>query len=82
MSEKKLFKNIRKKKATKKIDITATKHFQVQLYKDDALNFKHQAAMKGLSLQEGLVEAISLQMKVWGLPPCGDPGTTKPKNKL
>ena len=79
MSEKKLFKNIPKKKVTVKKNKTATKHFQVQLYKDDALNFKHQAAMKGLSLQEGLVEAISLQMKAWGFPPCGDPGTTRTK---
>lgn len=79
MSKKDPFGKIRKKKITVKKDKTATKHFQVQLYKEDALNFKHQAAMKGLSLQEGIVEAISLQMKAWGFPPCGDPGTTRPK---
>lgn len=79
MSKKDPFGKIRKKKIIIKIDKTATKHFQVQLYKEDALNFKHQAAMQGLSLQEGLVESISLQMKAWGLPPCGDPGTIRPK---
>lgn len=79
MSDNKFIKNIPKRKVIKKIDKTTTKHFQVQLYKEDALNFKHKAAMKGLSLQEGLVEAISLQMKAWGLPPCGDPGTIRPK---
>ena len=72
---------IKKKRRTVTVtkDRTVTKHFQVQLYREDALKFKNKAAIKGLSLQEGLVKAINLQMKEWGFQTLDDPGTVRPK---
>lgn len=79
----KKFDKFKKKKATKKtvnkkpmLDI---RHLQVTLTLEDALKFKHTAEMQGTNVQQAMVDAVNLQMKEWGLPPCGNPGTTRTK---
>ncbi len=53
------------------------RHLQVQLLKPDALDFKHEAERRGLSVQAALVEAINRLRQEWGLPPIADPGAAR-----
>ena len=53
------------------------RHLQVQVLKVDALDFKHEAERRGLSVQAALVEAINRLRQEWGLPPITDPGAAR-----
>ena len=53
------------------------RHLQVQVLKTDALDFKHEAERRGLSVQAALVEAINRLRQEWGLSPIADPGAAR-----